>query len=106
MSDFNDGSLKESAPSHLQQNKSQLTLSSSIEDGRTKPEHVKYNGDYKSLIKERREVLQSVEDTLPRVVEIMEAANIRINGFSVAGQVANELSQSWGTRDSFGKKYP
>ena len=48
-----------------------------------------------SCKEERLKVLKRMEDILPNVVGSMEAANIRIHGFSVAGQMTNELSQSW-----------
>lgn len=49
-----------------------------------------------TFAEERKKVLQHVEDSLPSVVQRMEGANMRIHGFTVAGQAANELLNSWG----------
>ena len=57
-----------------------------------------------SFAAERRKILQMLEDSLPHVVKSMDSANIRIHGFSVAGQAADELLQSWGKKE-FGKTY-
>ena len=53
-----------------------------------------------SYSEERRKVLRSVEDTLPRIIQTMEAANIRLHGrvrgLSASGVTTNELSELWG----------
>jgi hypothetical protein len=58
-----------------------------------------------SFVAERRKILQMLEDSLPHVVKSMDSANVRIHGYSVAGQAADELLQSWG-KTEFGKTYP
>ena len=44
---------------------------------------------------ERRKVLKSAEDALPRIIKIMEAANTSIHGCWVIGRETNEFSELW-----------